>query len=86
MTDQTDAGYDSLFARHDQSLSPDERAREESRRAIDSTVLRMARAAQTGVHQRRPFGPESAPLNWSDPPVRRLTLETGPSPETTPSP
>src|SRR2546429_861393 len=60
MTDQTDAGYDSLFARHEQSLCPDERAREEGSRAIDTTVLRMARAAQTGIHQRRPFGPDSA--------------------------
>ena len=27
---------------------------------IDTAVLRMARAAQTGIHRRRPFGPRSA--------------------------
>src|SRR5262249_44399638 len=60
MTDHTDAGYGSLFEGYNPSLSPDERAREEGSRAIDTMVLRMARAAQAGIHQRRPFGPDSA--------------------------
>ncbi len=46
MTDQTDAGYGSLFEGRNQSLSPDERAREEGSRSIDTSVLRMARVAQ----------------------------------------
>ena len=47
-----------LFGAHEQSLSPDEHTREESRRAVDAAILRMARAAGAPVHQ-RPIFPSS---------------------------
>ena len=52
-TDAPDDG--GLLAAHDESLTPDERAREEGRRAVDAAILRMARAAGTPVHQRPIF-------------------------------
>ncbi len=57
----TDDGtdYGALFAERDKSLSPDDRAREEARRAVDAAVLRMARAVGAEVRE-RPIWPGSA--------------------------
>ena len=51
--DAPDGG--ALSGAHEQSLSPDEHTRQESRRAVDAAVLRMARAAGVPVHQRPIF-------------------------------
>ncbi len=51
-------GYGALFAAHEKSLSPAERARDEARRAVDAAILRMAHAAGAPVHQ-RPIFPDS---------------------------
>lgn len=58
-------GDGGLFVGHDQSLTPDERARDEARRAVDAAIVRMARAAGTPVHQ-RPVFPDST-LTTADP-------------------
>jgi hypothetical protein len=51
-------GHGALPAAHEQSQSPDEHARGESRRAVDAAIVRMARAAGEPVHQ-RPIVPGS---------------------------
>jgi hypothetical protein len=58
MTDRTDTGYDSLFAQVGQV--PTQAAQQEAGRAVDTAVLRIVRAAQAGIYQRQPFGPDSA--------------------------
>jgi hypothetical protein len=58
MTDRTDTGYDSLFGQAGQV--PTQAAQQEAGRAVDTAVLRIARAAQAGIYQRRPCGPDSA--------------------------
>lgn len=52
MTTDDAPDYGALYAAHEESLTPDERARNEGRRAVSATVLRMARAAGTHVHER----------------------------------
>ncbi len=56
MSTDDPADYGALFAAHEKSLSPDERAREEGRRAVDAAILRMARAAGVPVYE-RPIAP-----------------------------
>jgi hypothetical protein len=47
---------------------PQEAARQEGRRAIDTAVLRMARAAGAEIHKRHPFGPDSGlTVDYADP-------------------
>jgi hypothetical protein len=41
-----------LSAAHEESQPPDERARDEGRRAVDAAIVRMARAAGAPVHER----------------------------------
>ncbi len=52
MSTDDPADYGALFAAHEKSLSPDERARDESRRAVDAAILRMARASGAPVRER----------------------------------
>jgi hypothetical protein len=64
MSTEDAPGDGASFAAHGQSQSRDEHARQESRRAVDTAVLRMARAAGASVHQ-RPIFPDST-LTTSD--------------------
>ena len=65
MSTDNAADYGAPFAAHEESLTPDERARDESRRAVDAVILRMARAAGAAVHP-RPIFPGST-LATTDP-------------------
>jgi hypothetical protein len=51
-------GCGARFAATEQSQSPDERGRQEGRRAVDTAIVRMARAAGAPGHD-RPIFPES---------------------------
>ena len=51
--------HGALFASYEDSLTPDERAREEGRRAVNAAILRMAGAAGAPLHE-RPIVPDSA--------------------------
>ena len=68
MSTDDDPGYGAVFAAHERSLSPEERARGEARQAVDAAILRMAGAAGTEVRQRPAWpGAKACTISYADP-------------------
>ena len=69
MSTDDDPGHDALPAIYEKSLSPDERARDEGRQAVNAAILRMARSAGAEITERPPWPGAVASTIYDVPPA-----------------